>query len=180
MCSLLSHILSPGQRQRQGGASAFGRAADSGPSGRQCDATQRKRSQVCIAVYPAAACFAALPLLIMINGRLSVVLHSLCCACDKKSSIFRTLQRWALAVAGSHTACNAKSAGGFCLQYLTLRGLCRAANGCAAPVEWVETGDAVSAQYAEARAEAHQKALLRNACFQQVGSASRPGHAGVR
>ncbi len=47
----------------------------------------------------------------------------------------------------------------------------RAENG-AAPVSWVETGDAVSAQYAEARAEARQKALLRNACFQQVGVVS--------
>ena len=45
---------------------------------------------------------------------------------------------------------------------------CRAGDGPAAPVEWVETGKAVSAQYAEARAEARQKALLRNACFQQV------------
>ncbi len=44
----------------------------------------------------------------------------------------------------------------------------RVANGQAAPVEWVETGAAVSAQYTEMRAEARQKALLRNACFQQV------------
>ena len=46
---------------------------------------------------------------------------------------------------------------------------CRPTNGSAAAVPWVETGEAVSAQYAEARAEARQKALLRNACFQQVG-----------
>jgi hypothetical protein len=46
---------------------------------------------------------------------------------------------------------------------------CRPANGQAAPVAWV------SAQYAEARAEARQKALLRNACFQQVGPASDEG-----
>jgi len=41
-------------------------------------------------------------------------------------------------------------------------------------VSWVETGEAVSAQYAEARAEARQKALLRNACFQQVSDCVVP------
>ena len=41
-------------------------------------------------------------------------------------------------------------------------------------MSWVETGEAVSAQYAEARAEARQKALLRNACFQQVSDCVVP------